>query len=327
MRRVTQLERASQLGESATTVLVALAANFVIALAKLAAAIVSGSSAMLAESFHAMADTGNEVLLLVAQRQSELPPDADHPLGYGRAAYFWALIAALGVFVTGALLSIRQGVHELLHPGESMALEVTYVVLAISLALESASLWRAYRQLRTEATGLRREFTEHVRLSSDPIARAVFAEDAAAVAGNVIAWAGIALRQLTGSRVPDAVAALLIGLILGWVALELTRRNGDFLIGRSAPAAIEADVRRTILGQRGVRELTELLTIFIGPRQLRVLARVDIDDGLSGAEVKSLIAGTEDALIRSSPYSVRIDVVPDGRRREDVAAVRPPAAS
>ena len=98
-------QRPPQAGESATTVVVALAANLGIALAKLAAAIISGSSAMLAESFHAMADTGNEVLLLIAQKQSQIPADEDHPLGHGRAAYFWALIAALGVFVTGALLS------------------------------------------------------------------------------------------------------------------------------------------------------------------------------------------------------------------------------
>ena len=166
---MTQPTRPGRSRENVTTVVVALAANLGIALAKLAAAIISGSSAMLAESFHAMADTGNEALLLVAQRKSERPPDENHPLGHGRAAYFWALIAALGVFVTGALPSIRQGVHELLDPGESTSFLVAYVVLAVSLVLESASLWR--------------EFTEHFRLSSDPIARAVLAEDAAAVAG------------------------------------------------------------------------------------------------------------------------------------------------
>ena len=311
---MTQPTRPGRSRENVTTVVVALAANFGIALAKLAAAIISGSSAMLAESFHAMADTGNEALLLVAQRKSERPPDENHPLGHGRAAYFWALIAALGVFVTGALLSIRQGVHELLDPSESTSFLVAYVVLAISLVLESASLWRAYRQLRGEATEFGREFTEHFRLSSDPIARAVLAEDAAAVAGNLIAGAGIGLRQLTGSHLPDGVAALLIGLILGWVALELARTNGDFLIGRRAPANIEADLRRVITGLRGVTGIAELLVTFLGPRQVRVLARVDIDDGLGGEAVKSLIGEIEDALLRSSPYVVRVDVVPDGRR-------------
>jgi cation diffusion facilitator family transporter len=314
MGRVSQRQRPGPTGESGTTVVVALAANAGIAIAKLAAALLSGSSAMLAEAFHAMADTGNEVVLLVAQRASARPPDDDHPLGHGRAAYFWALIAALGVFVTGALLSIRQGVLELLHPAEeSTSFLVAYVVLAISLVLESTSLWRAYQQLRKEATEFEREFTEHVRLSSDPIARAVFAEDAAAVAGNIIAGIGIGLRQLTGSRIPDGVAALLIGLVLGYVALELARRNGDFLIGRRAPPNIEADVRRTIATRRGVTGIGELLVTFLGPRQLRVLARVNIDDGLDGAQVKALTADIEDALCRESRYIVRVDVVPDGR--------------
>jgi cation diffusion facilitator family transporter len=315
MCRVSQRQRPGPSGESGTTVVVALAANAGIAIAKLGAAVLSGSSAMLAEAFHAIADTGNEVVLLVAQRASARPPDDDHPLGHGRAAYFWALIAALGVFVTGALLSIRQGVLELLHPAETTAFLVAYLVLAISLVLESISLWRAYGQLRKEAKDLDRQFTEHVLLSSDPIARAVFAEDAAAVAGNIIAGVGIGLRQLTGSRVPDGVAALLIGAVLGYVALELARRNGDFLIGRRAPPNVEADVRRTIASLRGITGIGELLVTFLGPRQLRVLARVDIDDGLDGAQVKALTARIEDALCRQSPYIVRVDVVPDGRGR------------
>src|SRR5262249_58676948 len=133
-------------------------------------------------------------------------------------------------------------------------------------------------------------------LSSDPIARAVFAEDGAAVAGNVIAASGIALRQLTGSAVPDAVAAVLIGLILAYVALELARRNGDFLIGRRAPPEIESQVRQTILDQRGVTGISELVVTFLGPRQLRVLARVNIDDSLTGAVVKAMIKAYGDSL-------------------------------
>jgi len=144
----------------------------------------------------------------------------------------------------------------------------------------------------------------------------VFAEDAAAVSGNVIAGAGLALEQLTGSSVPDAVAAVLIGLILTYVALELARSNGDFLIGRSAPPEIEADVRKTILRQRGVTAITELVVTFLGPRQLRILARVDIDDGLTGAQVKTLIGRIEDSLCGSSRFIQRVDVVPAGPRRD-----------
>jgi divalent metal cation (Fe/Co/Zn/Cd) transporter len=142
----------------------------------------------------------------------------------------------------------------------------------------------------------------------------VFAEDSAAVAGNIIAGAGIALRQLTGSPIPDAVAAVLIGLILGYVALELVRSNGDFLIGRRAPPNIESDIRKVILATPGVTAVIELVVLFLGPRRLRVLARVDIDESLSGAEVKALISRIEDRLCRGSRFIERVDVVPGGDR-------------
>jgi len=288
--------------------MVALAANLGVALAKLVAASLTGSSAMLAEAFHALADTGNEVLLLIAQNRSELPPDEEHPLGHGRAAYFWALIASLGVFVTGALLSIREGVAELLHPGTSASPTVAYVVLGVAVVLESVSLLRAYRQLRDEATEFSREFLEYFDLSSDPISRAVFAEDLAAVVGNLIAAAGIGLTQLTGSQVPDALAAILIGLVLGYVAIQLARRNGDFLIGRRAPANIHRRVMDIIAGRPGVRGVPEMLVTFLGPHRLWVMARVDIDDGLDGAGVKSLLRDIELRLARDSRYVARVDV-------------------
>jgi cation diffusion facilitator family transporter len=272
-------------------VLVALAANLGIALAKLLAALATGSSAMLAETFHAVADSGNEVLLLVAQSRSERPADREHPLGHGREAYFWALIASLAVFVTGALLSVRQGIEEMIHPARATSFSIAYVVLFVSLVLESLSLRRAYRQLSKEAAELSREFLEHVELSSDPIARAIFAEDAAAVVGNVI-------------------AALGIGLVLGYVAVQLARRNGDFLIGRGAPEEIRTRVEELIAGQTGVRAVTELLITFLGPRRLWVIARIDFDDELSGAGVKALVGALEQTLTRESRFIARIDLVP-----------------
>ena len=310
MRAMPEPQSSPPQAESVLTVVVALAANLGIALAKLAAALLTRSSAMFAEAIHAAADSGNEVLLLVAQRRSERPADREHPLGHGREAYFWALIASLAVFVTGALLSVRQGIEEMAHATRTTSFTVAYVVLLVSLVLESLSLRRAYRQLREEATELSREFLEHVDLSSDPIARAVFAEDAAAVTGNVIAAIGIALHQLTGSSTPDGVAAIVIGLVLAYVAVELTRRNADFLIGRGAPDSIQARVRELITTQPGVRAVTELLVTFLGPRRLWVIARLDIDDELGGASIKALLQALEQALFRDSRFIARVDLVP-----------------
>jgi cation diffusion facilitator family transporter len=296
--------------ESVVTVLVALAANVGVALAKLAAALMTGSSAMLAEAFHAAADSGNEVLLLVAQRRGERPADQEHPLGHGREAYFWALIASLAVFVTGSLLAVHRGVEELAHPTAEKSFVFAYVVLAVALVLESLSLRRAYGQLRDEATELSREFFEHFDLSSDPIARAIFAEDAAAVAGNVIAAVGIVLHQVTGSPIPDGVAAIVIGLVLGYVAVQLARRNADYLIGRGAPAQIQKRIREVLGAESGVRAVTDLVVTFLGPRRIWVIARIDIDDELNGAGVKALVRKLEQTLLQESRFIKRIDLVP-----------------
>lgn len=299
--------------ESLRTVVFALLANLGTAVAKLLAALFTGSSAMFAEAFHAFADTGNEVLLLVAQRSSGRPSDEQHPLGHGRAAYFWALVASLGVFLVGALLSAHQGIEGLLHPEPVSSFRVAYLVIAVSFCLDGASLIQAHRQLRKEAQGLARTFREHLDLSSDPIARAVFAEDAAALVGNVIAFAGIRLRQVTGSTIPDGVGAILIGVLLAVVAYQLARRNGDILIGGQAPSLLRQRIEQTIRAQSGIRAVTQLLVTFIGPRRVWVVARVVLDEGLTSATVEALVRGAEDVLRRESPFIGRVDIVPRGR--------------
>jgi cation diffusion facilitator family transporter len=306
--------------ESALTVLVALAVNLAVAAAKLVAGLVSRSSAMLAEALHAFADTGNEILLLIAQRRSQRPADFEHPLGHGREAYFWALIASLAVFVTGASLSVRQGIRELLQPAKADSFTLAYAVLGVSLVLESFSLWRAYQQLREEASQLSREFLEHFDLNSDPITRAIFAEDAAAVLGNVIAGIGIALHQLTGSPIPDALAAIVIGVVLGYVAVQLARRNGDFLVGRRASKEIEDRIRDQLARQPGVLAIDELLVTFLGPRRLWVIGRVEIDETLTGTGVKQLLGALERALTGGSRFVARVDIVP-ARRAVGRAAI------
>src|SRR5947209_7509630 len=216
-------------GDSRKVVIVALAANVAIAAAKFVAAGVTGSPALLAEAFHSLADSGNEVLLGVAQARGDRPPDADHPLGHGREAYFWAVIAAVAVFVGGGLLSVRQGVGELLRPTEASSFAAGYAVLAFALVLDGLSLRQAYRQLGKEAAALGRELRTHFVLTSDPVTRAVLLEDSAALTGSTVALAGLVLRQITRSSVPDAAAAIAIGLILGYVAFQLCLRNRDFL--------------------------------------------------------------------------------------------------
>ena len=298
---------------SLRTVVFALAANLGTAIAKLAGALFTGSSAMFAEAFHAFADTGNEVLLLIAQRRSGHPPDEQHPLGHGRAAYFWALIASLGVFAVGALLSVHQGVEDLIHPQRTSSFHVAYLILAVSFCLDGASLIQARRALTNEARALKRTFFEQLDLSSDPIPRAVFAEDAAALVGNVIALVGIVLDHATGSAIPDGIAAIAVGLLLGFVAFQLAARNGDVLIGGQASPRLRGRIGQVIAAQPGIVAVTELLVTFIGPRRAWVVARVAIDGAMIGASLEALGRAVEATLQRELPFIARVDLVARGR--------------
>jgi nitrite reductase/ring-hydroxylating ferredoxin subunit len=177
---------------------------------------------------------------------------------------------------------------------------------------DGASLIQARGQLRKEARALERTFREQLNLGSDPVVRAVFAEDAAALVGNLIAFVGIALHQTTGSAIPDGVAAILVGLLLGFVAFQLAKRNGDITIGGQA-AALRREIGTMIAAQPGIVAVSELVVTFIAPRQAWVVARVAINETIDGAGVEKLARETENFLRSKSPVIVRVDIVPRGR--------------
>jgi cation diffusion facilitator family transporter len=312
------------------TVLVAVGAGVAVALAKVGAAVFTGSSAMAAEASHSLADTANDLFLFVAQRRSTRHPDGRHPLGYGREAYFWALIAALGVFVAGAAFSLREGITELIHPGVTSSFTVAYVVLAISTVFDLVSFRQSAGQLIGRARRYHRDLLDEARGTSDPTLRAVFVEDAVSVSGDVITLAALALNQLTGSSIPQGIAAVLIGLVLIRTSLRLGKRSHDFLVGAwlLTPAtsprqdgddftqplrpADEDRIRAFLLDYPGVTAIREVVVTFTGPGRAWVTARIDIDDELTGAEVKSLVRGIESGMKRESEAVYRVDIVPIG---------------
>ena len=298
--------------ETVRTVVVALASNLAIAIAKVGAALITGSTAMMAEAAHALADTGNEALLIVAERRSRRPADVRHPFGYGRDAYFWALIASLCVFVVAASFSLWEGISELLHPSGAASFAVAYAVLFVAVVFDGLSLRRAAHQVRTEARRFHHEFLDHVLITSDPTIRAVFAEDAAAITGDLIVFVALLLRQATGSSIPEGVGAIAVGVLVGMVAVQLARRNHDFLLGQPVPPETRARVERSLLERPAVVSVSELDVTFIGPHRIWVLARIDIDDCLPGREVEELVRSLERDLKNQSPYIVRADIVPIG---------------
>src|SRR5215831_19069247 len=250
--------------ESLTTVLVALAANTLIAAAKSAAAAVTGSASLVAEAAHSWADTGNEIFLLIADRRSRRPPDSAHPLGHGREAYVWSLFAAIGVFVAGSAVSVTHGVQELLHPEPASHFLIGYLVLAVSFVLEGISFLQSVRQARSEAESLQRDLIEHVLATSDPTLRGVFGEDSAALIGLVIAAAGLAAHELTGSSVPDAVGSILVGVLLGLVAVVLINRNRRFLVGEEADPRVRSAAIEALMAMPEVARVTYLWLEIVG---------------------------------------------------------------
>lgn len=278
--------------ESTVTVVLAFVVNALIAIAKTIAAVVTGSASMVAEAAHSWADTGNEVLLLVADRRSRRPGDARHPLGYGRDAYIWSMFAALGLFAVGAGISITHGIQELIYPDEGTDFVVAYIVLAVAFVLESISFRQAYRQTRAEARRAHTDVLSHAFHTSDPTVRAVFAEDAAALVGLAIAACGIGIHQLTGIAAADAVGSILVGILLGVVSVLLISRNRRFLIGEEVEGPIHDAVLANLLEQPEIERVTYLRMEFLGPRQVFMMASVD----LAGNEPESNSAATLRAL-------------------------------
>jgi cation diffusion facilitator family transporter len=272
--------------ESLVTVIVAFGANLLIAVAKSIAAAITGSAARVAEAAHSWADAGNEVFLLVANRRSARPADPQHPFGHGREAYVWSLFAALGLFVAGSAVSITHGVQELINPEPASDYLIGYLVLALSFVLEGISFSQSIRQARPEAASFDRDLIEHVMVTSDPTRRAVFFEDAAALTGLVIAAAGLGLHELTGSPTPDAIGSILVGVLLGVVALVLINRNRRFLVGQEADPRVRAAVIQQLLEQPEVARVTYLRLEVVGPRLVSVVGDVD----LTGDETESHVA-------------------------------------
>ena len=296
--------------ESLGSVLAALAANTAIAIAKGTAAALTGSPALFAETLHTLADAGNEVLLYIAIRRSRHPPDASHPFGYGPERYYWALLAAIGMFVVGGAFSIYDGIHALIHPPELEAFWAGVAVLLIALVLDGLSRTVASRQLRLQAARRELRVSEYLRETADPTVVTVYFEDTVDVLGAALALFALVLHKLTGSAVPDAVAAIIIGCLLCFVAWRLTSRNRELLTNKSVPERYVQRLRERLESEPSIHAVPRLEAVYLGPTEVLVAADVQMTDGLSGDDVAGALDRVRADMCREVPVIARVYLTP-----------------
>jgi cation diffusion facilitator family transporter len=289
----TTTARKAPSGDKPVTVIIAFIANLLVAAAKTVASMITGSASMTAEAAHSWADTGNQIFLLIAERKSRRGRDLSHPMGYGREAYVWAMFAAFGLFTAGAGVSITHGVQQLLDPEPAGDYGIAYAVLAIAFVLEGVSFTQAFRQARKAGRERGTTTLQSVSTTSNPTLRAVFAEDAAALLGLVIAFFGILLHQLTGSPVPDAIGSILVGVLLGVIAVILIDRNRRFLVGQAVSPALLESVAGRLSDHASIERVTYLHLEYVGPERLYLVAAVDLTGDRREHEVAVALRAVE----------------------------------
>ncbi|MFJ8196621.1 cation diffusion facilitator family transporter [Streptomyces sp. NPDC096152] len=289
--------------------LVALAANLVIAVAKAVGGLLAGSPALLSEAAHSVADSLNEVFLLAALHRSRRPADRRHPFGYGKERFFWSLLAAVGIFVMGGCFSFLQGIEALRNGAEETfgGYVAGLIVLGVALLAEGVSLLRALHQVRRQGGkgGLR-----------DPALRTVVAEDGTAVLGVTLAIIGMALHMITGQVVWEASASLAIGVLLVYVAYRLGRDARDQLIGEAADPELTDRIRNLLRAQPEIDSVEALFTMKMGLDCVMVAARIDLAPGLDSEKVEEISVRIKRSIARTVPEADQVFLDVTDRRTE-----------
>lgn len=286
-------------------VLGALFANGLITVLKFAAAVITGSTGMMAEALHSAADTTNQVFLLLGLRFFKRPASQKHPFGYGKERFFWSFIAAIFIFGVGSTYAIYEGIVKLRHPHPPENLEWAYWVLAISFVLEAGSIALAIYQEMKEAHHEGLTFFAYLRESKDPTAKTVIFEDSAALLGIVIAGAGIYLTEHhTGpgdGAYWDGMASIVIGLVLAVVAFVLARTSRGLLLGEAANPKIVSAIVKAIESHPNVVKVVELLTMHLAPKQILINAHINLRDDLVTGDIVKTVEEVEELIKQAEP--------------------------
>ena len=295
-------------GGSNKAVLAALFANLAIAIAKFVGFAVTRSASMLAEGVHSCADTGNQALLLLGGRLSKREPTPRHPFGYGRERYFWSFVVAIILFTLGALFAINEGIDKLRHPHELDSLGVAMGILIFGIVAESWS----FRTAIVESNKVRGKLSwgTFIRRSRTPELPVVLLEDLGALLGLVFALVAVVLAQITGEPRWDGAGTLVIGVLLGVIAIVLAIEMKSLLIGESATEDDRALLLAALEQSPEVNRVVDLRTQHLGPEELLVAAEIDFADDLSGEQRPAAVAAVEARLRTAVPAATRVYLEP-----------------
>jgi cation diffusion facilitator family transporter len=316
------------MAESKSVVIAALIANGAIAVLKFAGFLLTGSAAMLSETYHSISDTGNQVFLLIGIRYSGRDASRGHPFGYGKAEFFYSFLVSVLLFGIAGWESAKHGYDAIMHPhpvepGTATLLGysfpgvwVNYGVLLGAIAFESYALKKAY-------AGMKKDIREHdwsglaeaFKKTSNVTTLTAFTEDTIAMAGAGFALFGVFLSRFTGNPIYDAVSALLIGIMLMGFAIALAWENKRLLIGESLPKSEETELRQTIEEWDGVERIVDFRTVIFGPENVLVTADIVFNEGLDTAEMDEKITNIEDALMEANQSVYKVYIEPETRQR------------
>jgi cation diffusion facilitator family transporter len=315
-------------GGSQSVVVKALVANLGIAVAKFVAAFISRSASMMSEAVHSLADSGNQLFLLIGMRRATRAEDDTHEFGYAAERYFWAFIVAVSLFTIGATFSLYEGIHKVLHPdGEPGSRTAAYIILVVSIGLELFSLHAAVVEFRHIKAG--RSLRQTIQDARDAIIIVVLFEDLAALVGLLAALGGLLMSQLTGNGIWDGVGSIVVGITLFAVAFFLARKTKQLLIGQAVAPAHRARMIEIVEQSPGIRGLVHMRTMHLGPEEVLVGMKIVVGQQTSASDTATIVDALEARLRAEIPVLKRIYVevgAPDDPRARRTHATAPPAA-
>jgi len=294
---------------SMKAIIAALLANVGIAITKFIAAAFSGSASMFAEGIHSLADSGNQVLLIIGGKRAKREATASHPFGYGRSRYIYAFMVSIVLFSIGGMFSISEGLSKLEHPHELEMAWLPLVVLGVAIILESFSLRTALGEAK-HARG-KQSLVQYIRHAKSPELPVVILEDIAALVGLVLAFLGVGLTVITHNPIWDAIGTLAIGALLVAVAIILGLETSSLLVGEGATAADTGKIRDALKATKGVQSVIHMKTLYLGPDELMLGAKIAVDGSSSAADIAKVIDDAEDAVRAAVPTTRVIYLEPD----------------